>query len=97
MLWRYRRLVPLFCLRGNRLAPAVIEFGEEMAQPLREIRESKGLSQDDLARLSGVAKSTIVDLELGRRKPRPSTRRKLAQALGVRPEEIIFGSGTPKE
>ena len=61
-----------------------------MASHLREIRESKGLSQDDLVKLSGVAKGTIVDLELGRRKPRPSTRRKLAQALKVRPEDILF-------
>ena len=58
--------------------------------PLKEIRESKAVSQDDLVKLSGVAKGTIVDLELGRRKPRPSTRRKLARALEVRPEDIWF-------
>lgn len=61
-----------------------------MPRPLREIRESKGLSQDDLVKLAGLAKGTIVDLELGRRKPRPSTRRKLARALKVRPEAIEF-------
>lgn len=61
-----------------------------MPQTLRELRESKGLSQDDLVRLSGVAKGTIVGLELARRKPRPSTRRRLAQALGVKPEDIVF-------
>ncbi|MCH7860492.1 MAG: helix-turn-helix transcriptional regulator [Proteobacteria bacterium] len=51
-----------------------------MATPLRELRESKGLSQDDLVKLAGVAKGTIVGLELHRQKPRPSTRRKLARA-----------------
>lgn len=61
-----------------------------MPSRLRDLRESKGLSQDDLARQSGVSKSAIVDLELGRRKPRPSTRRRLAQALGVKPEELQF-------
>ena len=61
-----------------------------MASPLRELREKKGLSQADLAALSGVDRGTIIDLELGRRKPRPSTRRKLAKGLGVRPEEIEF-------
>jgi len=61
-----------------------------MAKRLRELREAKGLSQDDLARLSGVARATIQSAELGRRKPRPSTRRRLAQALGVRPEDILF-------
>ncbi len=61
-----------------------------MPTPLKEIRESKGLSQEDLARLAGVARSSITDLEVGRRKPRPSTRRKLARALKVRPEGIAF-------
>ncbi|MCH7946055.1 MAG: helix-turn-helix transcriptional regulator, partial [Armatimonadetes bacterium] len=46
--------------------------------------------QDDLVKLAGVAKGTIVDLELHRRKPYPSTRRKLARALKVRPEGIAF-------
>ena len=57
---------------------------------LRELRETRGLSQDDLHTLSGVAKRTIVDLELRRRKPRPSTRRRLARALKVKPQEIAF-------
>lgn len=61
-----------------------------MAIRLRDLRESKGLSQDDLVKLSGVAKGTIVDLELGRRHPRPSTRRRLAEALGVRPEDLLL-------
>jgi len=68
-----------------------------MPRRLRDLRESKGLSQDDLAKLSGVAKGTIIDLELGRRKPRPSTRRRLAAALRVRPENLLFeqDSGFP--
>jgi transcriptional regulator with XRE-family HTH domain len=61
-----------------------------MANPLRELREKQGWSQADLAALSGVDRGTIIDLELGRRKPRPSTRRKLAVVLGVRPDRILF-------
>ena len=61
-----------------------------MAMPLKELRESKGFSQDDLSRASTVSKSVIVDLELRRRKPRPSTRRRLARALIVKPEDIDF-------
>ncbi len=59
-----------------------------MPTPLKELRETKGLSQDDLSRASTVSKSVIVDLELRRRKPRPSTRRRLARALKVKPEDI---------
>ena len=61
-----------------------------MPTGLRELRQAKALSQDDLVKLSGVAKGTIVDLENRRRKARPSTRRKLARALKVRPESIEF-------
>ena len=66
-------------------------MGRDMATPLREIREARGLSQDDLARLADVGRNTVGGLEAGRRKARPSTRRKLARALKVKPQEIDFG------
>ena len=59
-----------------------------MATALREIRELKGLTQEDLATLSRLSRRTVGELELGHRKPRPSTRRKLARALKVKPEDI---------
>ena len=62
----------------------------QMPEPLRELRETRGLTQSDLSELASVSKGTIVDLELRRRKPRPSTRRKLAAALQVRPQDIEF-------
>ncbi len=55
---------------------------------LREHRERASLSQMELAERSGVSRATIADLELGKRKPQPRTRRKLAEALGVRPDEL---------
>ena len=57
---------------------------------LRELRESKGLTQDELATLADLSRNAVSDLELGHRKPRPSTRRKLAKALKVRPQDIDF-------
>jgi transcriptional regulator with XRE-family HTH domain len=57
---------------------------------LKEVRHKLALSQRDLAKLAGVDESTIIDLELSRRVPRPSTRRKLAKALKVKPEDIDF-------
>ncbi len=77
-------------VQSSYRADSLIMVQVRMATPLRELRESKGLSQDDLVKLAGVAKGTIVDLELHRRKPYPSTRRKLARALKVRPEAIQF-------
>jgi len=56
---------------------------------LRELREEAVLSQLELAELAGVARTTIGGLERGaRKKPHPRTIRKLAKALGCRPQEI---------
>ena len=57
---------------------------------LRQLREKSILTQADLATLAGVTPATISDLETGKRKARPSTVRKLAKALKVRPTEIEF-------
>lgn len=41
----------------------------EFTERLKELRKSKGLSQSELAKYLGVAKSTISMLEVGSRKP----------------------------
>jgi len=60
---------------------------------LRELRERAALSQEDLAVKSGVSRATIARLEAGIRPARPSTRRKLAGALGVKPDELTNSHG----
>jgi transcriptional regulator with XRE-family HTH domain len=50
---------------------------------VKEIRRRKGWSQKDLAEKSGVGQDTISGIESGRHEPRPSTLRKLADALDV--------------
>jgi transcriptional regulator with XRE-family HTH domain len=57
---------------------------------LRQLRERKFISQEDLARRSGVATTTINRLENGHHKPHFITIRKLAEALGVEPSVIDF-------
>src|SRR5436305_1222655 len=52
-------------------------------QRLRALRTRAGMSQEDLALLAGVGVRTIGNLEAGRTAPRPSTRRVLADALGL--------------
>jgi transcriptional regulator with XRE-family HTH domain len=52
-------------------------------ETLKEFRRQKGLSQKDLADISGVGQDTISGIESGRHEPRPSTLRKLAEALDV--------------
>jgi transcriptional regulator with XRE-family HTH domain len=56
---------------------------------LRKFRKEQAWSQRDLARESGVAQDTISRLESGQREAQPRTVRRLAEALGVEPRELM--------
>ena len=56
---------------------------------LREHRHAKFISIEDLAEKAGVSTKTIVDTELGRTQPRFRTIRKISEALGISPAEVI--------
>jgi transcriptional regulator with XRE-family HTH domain len=56
---------------------------------LRDLRLRRALTLRDLAALSGVAFDTIHGIETGKHQPRPSTVRKLAEALGVAPDAFF--------
>jgi putative transcriptional regulator len=56
---------------------------------LKEWRRLRALSQEELARAAGIQRSTIVDIESGKRSPRPSTLRRLAKALNIKPEGLF--------
>jgi transcriptional regulator with XRE-family HTH domain len=58
-------------------------------QRLRQLRVERALSLRALAQRSGVAFDTINKLELGHRPARLVTIRKLADALGVEPKELM--------
>ncbi len=55
---------------------------------LREIRRSAVLTQVELATKAGIAEPTVVAAEQGK-KVRISTVQKLANALGVTPQELV--------
>ena len=57
---------------------------------LKEYRKRRGLTQEELAILSGVSRPTIAALELGYRSAYPGTTQKLAKALKVRPEALVL-------
>jgi transcriptional regulator with XRE-family HTH domain len=56
---------------------------------LRDWRERRALTMDDLARKARVSKMTIYRIETGQNEPYPTTTRKLAEALGVEPHELM--------
>jgi transcriptional regulator with XRE-family HTH domain len=64
---------------------------EVNGQRLRHLRVEKALSLRALKERSGVAYDTINKLENGHRPARLVTIRKLAEALGVEPKELMKG------
>ena len=53
------------------------------------IRRAKGLTQEQVEELSGFTQQYLSGLEQGRRNPTVITVYLLAQALGVRPVELL--------
>jgi transcriptional regulator with XRE-family HTH domain len=58
---------------------------------LRVLRLRAVMSQEQLADRSGVARDTISKLETGQRRAYPSTIRKLALGLDVKPQMLMGG------
>jgi transcriptional regulator with XRE-family HTH domain len=56
---------------------------------LRWIRQRRALTPKDLADEAGVAYATVLRLQKGRRPVQLETVRRLAEALGVEPSELL--------
>ncbi len=65
----------------------------EIGEKIRSIRVSRGVTQEDLAKKTGLSRSTIVNFERGKRIPRIDDLMKIAGALGV--EATIFLKANP--
>ncbi len=66
---------------------------KELGERVREVRRAKRLTQIELAQRADVSRDALVRLELGQRKTRASTIRKIAAALGV--DSDAFGVKEP--
>ena len=66
-------------------------FIEVDGAKLRKLRRRRMLSLRELGERSGVAFDNINKLENERRNAQPRTLRKLAEALGVEPAELMKG------
>jgi len=62
---------------------------EAFGTVLRQYREAKDLSQEDLSYASDLDRTFVSRLESGKRQPTISTIFKLADALGVSPSEMV--------
>ena len=60
-----------------------------MGDNVRELRTLAALTQEELAGEAGITATALSRIERNEAEPRPSTLRKLAAALGVRPADLI--------
>ena len=68
------------------------ELGQEQAakrgQALRQIRLRAGLSLEEAAWRMDVTASAVRQWETGKKRPKPQSQRKIAQAYGLEPKEL---------
>ncbi len=64
---------------------------------LRQVRERLFVTQAELSARTGIAEATLSRIENGLQRPRISTVRKIAEALGVRPEELVDWEAEPED
>lgn len=56
---------------------------------LAEARQAKGMTQEQLAAATGVHRVTIARIETGEASPKAETLKRLADALGVRMDDLM--------
>ncbi len=63
-----------------------VELDGRRVQALREMRV---IERRELAQMCGISYSTLSQIETDQRKARAKTVKRLAEALGVPPEELV--------
>jgi transcriptional regulator with XRE-family HTH domain len=70
---------------------------EKLAQRVKELRKLNGLSQEELAKNSGLSLRTIQRVENGETEPTGETLKRISSALDVTPNELIGKDGNKEE
>ena len=64
---------------------AVVYVGDKV----KRLRDERALTQGELADKAGLTVAALSRIERNNAEPRPTTRRKLAEALDVDPSELM--------
>ena len=65
------------------------QLQQKIGQRIRELRESKGITQQDLAAACNFEKTNMSRIEAGRTNPTLSTLYKISQALEITISELV--------
>ena len=67
----------------------------QIATNIKNLREQKGLSQEELAKKAGISRSAIANIESSQNFMGFETALKLSCALGITCEELAYGKAEP--
>jgi transcriptional regulator with XRE-family HTH domain len=62
-----------------------------LANRIKELRDQKGISQEELAHRAGLSRTGMGFLETGKRWPRLDTLMKVADGLNITVDELLKG------
>ena len=65
------------------------DISSKLGENMKRIRTKKKMSQGDIARALDVDRGYISNIENGKKNPTLATIQKLANALGVSPDELL--------
>jgi transcriptional regulator with XRE-family HTH domain len=65
------------------------KISAKLGQNMKRIRAKKKMSQGDISRALEVDRGYISNIESGKKNPTLATLQKLADALGVSPDELL--------
>ena len=86
---RIKALLEAQRARASGIPQEVVEAHVLRGEPLiKAWREQLGITQQELAARMGVSQAAVVKYERPDARPRKSTRRKIAAALGLRDEQV---------
>jgi transcriptional regulator with XRE-family HTH domain len=66
-----------------------------LATRIKELRDQKGISQEELAHRAGLSRTGMGFLETGKRWPRLDTLMKVADGLNITLDELLKGLHKP--
>ena len=72
-------------------------MSQTIGEKIREIRKARGLTQKELGEKAGIAEPTIRRYELGKLNPKIETVKKIADALGVDMNCLLYTSPSPRD
>lgn len=86
------RVLTLDASDAPRPAPAAMaEPTPDVGARLRELRLAAGLTQAEVARRTGIHRPNVARVETGRHTPSLDTLRRIAEAIGVAPGDVLRG------